>query len=126
MEATTVGTSTVGTITHQRIGMKNFILAMGVGMMLVCGSVFALDLQTAKEQGLVGETDTGYLGAVKSSPEVAALIVDINAQRKAEYQRIAKQNGIAVSDVEKLAAKKAITKTPAGGHVNIGGDWRIK
>ena len=100
--------------------------ALAALVVVVSFNAFALDLHSAKQQGLVGETDSGYLAAVKPSAEVSALIEDINSQRKAEYQRIARQNGIAVSDVEKLAAKKAIAKTPDGQYVLVGGQWRQK
>jgi len=106
--------------------MKNFITTSIAALVLVGSFAFALDLREAKEQGLVGETESGYLAAVTSSAAVNALVENINAQRKAEYARIAKQNGIAVSDVEKLAARKAIEKTPAGQFVNVGGSWQKK
>ena len=100
--------------------------ALVAGLLLVSVAVFALDLDTAKTRGLVGETDTGYLAAVKPSPEVSALIEQINARRKAEYRRIATSNGIDLSAVVKLAAKKAIEKTPSGQYVMIDGNWRKK
>lgn len=100
--------------------------ALVAGLMLVASLAFALDLDSAKAQGLVGETDSGYLAAVQPSAEVSALVSDINSKRRAEYERIARQNGIAVADVEKLAAKKAIDKTPAGQYVQVGGSWRKK
>ncbi len=99
---------------------------LAVALLTISSVVFALDLDSAKAQGQVGETDTGYLAAVSVSAEVNALVADINAKRKAEYQRIASQNGIALTDVEKLAAQKAISKTQAGQYVNIGGSWQKK
>jgi len=87
----------------------------------------AIDLQEAKERGLVGETLTGYLGLVgEPGPEVKELIADINVRRKAKYQEIAAKNGISLDKVEKLAGKKAIEKTMRGQYVKIGGDWRKK
>ena len=105
---------------------NKFLYTLAAGLLLVSVAVFAIDLDTAKNRGLVGETDTGYLAAVRPSPEVSALIEEINAKRRAEYRRIASQNNIAVSDVEKLAAKKAIDKTPPGQFVMVDGDWRKK
>lgn len=86
----------------------------------------ALDLGEAKAQGLVGETATGYIAAVKSSPEVNALVKDINAQRKAHYQKIATKNKISLEAVEVRAGQKAIGKTPAGQFVNPGSGWQKK
>lgn len=88
----------------------------------------AIDLDQAKSQGLVGETMEGYLGVVDdAAPEaVQTLVEEINARRRAEYRRIAEENGIDVAQVEALAAKKAIEKTPAGEWVRVNGTWRQK
>ncbi len=87
-----------------------------------------LDLDGTKAQGLVGETVEGYLAAVNDppAPAVAALVADINAKRLAEYQRIARENGLELAQVELLAAKKAIEKTRPGGWVRVNGSWRQK
>jgi len=88
---------------------------------------FALDLQTAKAQGLVGETTSGYLAPVKGgNKEVAQLVKDINAKRKQTYQKIAQRNKTSLKSVEQLAGKKAIEKTPGGQYVQIGGQWKKK
>ena len=68
----------------------------------------ALDLGQAKAQGLVKETPSGYLAAVKSSAEVNALVSKINAGRKAEYQKIANKRGTPLSVVEQQAGKKLV------------------
>ena len=88
--------------------------------------VLALDLGDAKARGLVGETASGYLAAVKSSPEIEALVRDINAQRKAHYQKIANQHQVGLAAVEARAGQKAIDKTPAGQFVDTGGGWQKK
>lgn len=92
----------------------------------LASTAFALDLQQAKAQGLLGETASGYLEPVTANAEAAALAAEINAQRRAEYQRIATKNNIALSDVEALAGKKAIEKTPAGQFVKAGAGWQKK
>jgi hypothetical protein len=86
----------------------------------------ALNLGQAKAQGLVGETTSGYLAAVKPGPEVNDLVNDINAKRRAAYQNIARKNGQPLATVEKLAGEKAINSTPSGQYVNVGGSWRKK
>lgn len=94
-------------------------------MVLLPFSAFALNLQEAKSQLLVGESVTGYLGVVKSNAGVSALVKDVNAKRKASYQKIAKRNGTSLSAVEELAAKKAIEKTARGQMIQTspGGAW---
>ena len=95
--------------------------------LLVPLSAHAIDLGEAKQQRLVGETDTGYLAAVSSpNDEIRKLVNSINAKRKAQYEKIAKKNGVPLGEVEKLAAKKAIEKTPSGQMVRIGASWRKK
>jgi uncharacterized protein YdbL (DUF1318 family) len=83
----------------------------------------ALDLAEAKSRGLVGETVTGYIAAVQASPDVDALVRDINQRRKAQYMKIAERNGISLEAVEVRAGQKALQKTPAGEFVNRGSGW---
>jgi len=96
-------------------------------LLLAALSAFAIDLDTAKAEGLVGERADGYLGAVKSNAaaEVRTLVNEINGKRKAQYERIAQRNQIPLHDVEVLAGKKAIEKTRAGGWVFLE-NWRRK
>jgi uncharacterized protein len=106
--------------------MTAFILA-GVLALLVSMSAFALDIGAAKQQGLVGETDTGYIAPVSSpSADVTALVNSVNAQRKKVYQDLATKNNVPLAEVEKLGAKKAIEKTPSGQKVRVGGSWQTK
>jgi uncharacterized protein YdbL (DUF1318 family) len=98
-------------------------------LLLLPLTAWALTLDEAKENGLVGEDASGYIAAVSANPnkEVKALVDDINARRRAEYEKIAAANGISVADVEKLAGKKAIEKSPAGDYVRLPGEpWRKK
>ena len=78
--------------------------------LLVSVAAWALDLDQAKSQGLVGEQLNGYLGVVVSPApaDVRALVRDINAKRQQAYQRIATDNGISLEQVAVLAGKKAI------------------
>lgn len=90
-------------------------------------AAMAMDLQTAKAQGLVGETASGYLEAVQApSPEVAGLIADINGRRRAEYEEIAGRNQTSLTAVEQLAGAKAMEKSAPGSYIKSGGVWRKK
>lgn len=92
-------------------------------------SSWAIDLQAAKSQGLVGEQPNGYLDSVKGTPskDVAALIEEINTARKTEYTKIAKRNNTQLGVIERLAGKKAIEKTPSGQYVrSASGSWMKK
>jgi len=83
-------------------------------------------LGDAKASGQLGEMPNGYLGVVKPSPEADEIARLINQARRTEYQKLASQNGIQVSDVEAIAGKKAIEKTPAGQYIQWQDQWRRK
>lgn len=83
-------------------------------------------LGPTKEQGALGEQPNGYLGVVKATGQAAEIARLINEARKAEYQRLARDNNIQLTDVEALAGKKAVERTPAGQFVQIGGQWMRK
>jgi len=107
--------------------MKKIICSLIFGLILLTGIAHALDLRSAKTQGLVGETATGYLAPVNSSNQtVQTLIADINAKRKAHYQGIAKDNKTPLQTVEQLAGRKAMEKTPSGQFINNGSGWKKK
>lgn len=46
--------------------------------LVFAGAAFALDLNSAKSQGLVGEQPNGYLGVVKATSEAVELVSDVN------------------------------------------------
>lgn len=107
--------------------MRRFILTSAALMLALPAAAFALSLEEAKSGGNVGERPDGYLGVVQDAPGVTDLVKQINNQRRAEYQRIATQNGAALSDIEKLAAAKAYDKTPSGQYVQgANGSWMKK
>jgi uncharacterized protein YdbL (DUF1318 family) len=95
---------------------------------------FALSLDEAKQKGLVGERNNGYLGGVlkqmkgqkETQKHVKSLIDDINAKRNAVYVKLATKNGITLQQVEKLAAEKAYKKTSSGHYLWMNGKWQIK
>ena len=107
--------------------MKKITTLLAIGLLLIAQSAFAIDLSSAKSQGLVGELSSGYLEAVKSpSAEVKALITEVNAKRKKKYMDIAARNNITLKDVETLAGKKAIEKSAAGSYIKDDGSWKKK
>jgi uncharacterized protein YdbL (DUF1318 family) len=93
----------------------------------VASSAFALSLDEAKANGLVGEKPNGYLGAVNpSNAEALALIKDVNQKRRQAYEDIAKRNGTNVQAVQTLAGEKAIQNTKPGNFVEGPGGWSKK
>lgn len=96
-----------------------------LGLCLITMPVSAADLATAKSAGLVGEQLNGFLGLVKADApaEIQALVKSINAQRLAEYQRIAAKNGVAAEEVARLTAQKVIGQAAPGQFVETPSGW---
>lgn len=93
-------------------------------VLVVASSAFALDFDSAKRKGLVGERPDGYVEVVgDASSDVRALASDVNAKRRAAYEKVARQNGAPVADVAKIAGKKLIDGAPSGTYVKINGSW---
>lgn len=99
-------------------------------LLLLCFAAlpaWALSLDQAKRQGLVGEQPSGYLGIVAppGSRAVRDLVENVNLRRKDEYERIAARNGIAIAQVEQLAGKRAIERSERGHYVRLpNGSWQ--
>ena len=101
-------------------------IALIVAAVLAIGlPAAALDLDQAKAAGLVGEKPDGYVAAVAAtpSPEVKALVDDVNAKRRTAYDKVARQNGAPVSAVAAIAGKKLIEGAPSGTFVQVDGKW---
>ncbi len=94
--------------------MKKTLLLCAFLVGLVSSNVMALTLDEARTQGRVGETFYGYLVALKTDAETEKLVADINAERKASYQQLAKQNNVSVDDIAKLAGQKLVARAKPG------------
>ncbi|MCW8329425.1 YdbL family protein [Photobacterium sp. SDRW27] len=107
--------------------MKNFLVLFFA--IFISANAYALDLQQAKDQGLIGEANTGYIAAVTSnvSGEVRQLIAKVNNHRKERYKKIAVSHGLTTTEVGRLAHKRAIEKTEPGNYYqNAAGKWLKK
>ncbi len=85
-------------------------------------------LDDALRNGQVGETQRGYIAAVKSpSGAITRLINSINSRRRAQYQSIAKRNNLSLQQVEALVGPKVIQRAPKGTYYqDAGGRWKRK
>jgi uncharacterized protein YdbL (DUF1318 family) len=115
--------------------MKNIVFKTIIIVSFLFNSVvFAIGLDEAKNKGLVGEKDNGYLGLVviekntqnDTRKEAQILVDDINEKRKAVYIELAAKNGITLQQLEKLAAAKAYEKTSSGHFLWMNGLWTKK
>lgn len=97
--------------------------------LLLAGPVWAITLQEAKEQGLIGEQRDGYVGLVvgNSAAEVRTLVREVNDERRRRYEQIASDNGITVEQVAAVAWERAVQATRAGHYVHdANGRWVMK
>ncbi|MFT5111927.1 MAG: hypothetical protein ACI8P9_001250 [Parasphingorhabdus sp.] len=108
--------------------MKTILFALfSLFLMLAVLPAHAADLDSAKQQQQIGETDTGYIAAVGGGgAEIQNLIESVNNKRRAYYQKLANKNHVSLASIEELAGQKAIAKTAGGQMVRIAGDWSIK
>lgn len=86
-------------------------------------------LTQPKADGLIGEQANGYIGLVSNNvpADVKKLVDDVNAKRKAGYEKIAIKQGIPLSEVEKVGGVTAYEKTLKGNYVrDANGTWRKK
>ena len=107
--------------------MKRLLTA--ILLVFALQSAWAIDLNSAKTQGLVGEAKSGYLAAVKTpaSNEVKALIASVNSKRKAQFERTARKTNTTVPQVANRFYELAVQRTRPGHYYqDAGGRWKKK
>src|SRR5687768_9889932 len=90
---------------------------------------FAITLDEAKAQGLVGEKVDGYVAAVIANPsaEVEELIRTTNEGRRQVYADLAQRNNITIDAVGIVSAEKLREKANRGEFVqSTSGQWEKK
>jgi len=105
---------------------KKFITKLASVLLISTITFFAwaLSLDDAKQQGLVGEMSNGYLGMVVNTAEAKSLVNSVNQKRKSIYMDLARKNKITMEQVTALAGKKAYAKTQSGHFIkNSAGKW---
>lgn len=98
-------------------------------LILLSLPALALSLDQAKDQGLVGERNDGYLGIVVGNPssEVKTLVADINRKRKAAYQESARSAGVELKVIEARVGQRLRNKAKPGDYIeNSSGGWQRK
>lgn len=100
-----------------------------IGLLLILQNAWALDIGDAKDRGLVGEANTGYLAAVQTPPnaEVRALIADVNAKRQEQFEKTAENTGTTVAQVANRFYELAVQRTQPGHYYqDRDGRWQKK
>ena len=108
---------------HHKLGVALVALCLSLPVMAMSLEQALSALGGAHSQGLVGVQTHGQLGLVTIGGDAADIAAQINAARRAEYQKVAGQSGAKLADVEALAGKKAIERTPSGQYVQVNGQW---
>jgi hypothetical protein len=107
--------------------MKIVLKGALIFTLLFSHPLLAMTLNEARQQGLVGETLSGYIAPIKQDKETLALVKSINEARAAHYQQLADSNNISVDEVAKLAGQKLVTRAQPGEYVRgINGQWMKK
>lgn len=112
--------------------MSRIILRIALFFVLVAGAVsfagptWADSARDAKASGVVGERLDGYLGYVADQvpASVVSTVEEVNAKRRIAYERIARETGQDLSNVEAVAGSKLIAGAGSGEWVmNAAGAW---
>lgn len=111
--------------------MKTFssLFAALVLLLSFSANSFALTMDQAKAQGLIGETSTGYLASVKANPsaEVKSVVATINQKRRAAYVSAAAKASVTLDVIEKRVAQRLFNKAASGAFLrNSAGAWYKK
>lgn len=92
-------------------------------------TAWAIDIHSAKAQGLVGEANTGYIAAVKTpaSAEIQALIDSVNEKRRSAFEKTAASTTATVEQVRYRFYELAVQKTKSGHYYqDASGAWKTK
>ena len=110
--------------THMKL--KSFGL-FTIIVLLFAFPAYAMDLQQARNAGLVGEQLSGYVVALKESPEIMALVKEVNAWRRQEYVRISNENKQPLEVIAKIYAEQIISGLEPGNlYQAAGGAWKAR
>lgn len=109
-----------------RIVIIGFFLVFGLSLSAPTAHAADAVIDAAKVAGEVGERPDGYLGLVDGSvePAVRRRVDEVNARRRALYQRLASEKGVTVEQVGFLTGEKQIAGTPSGQfYMTASGSW---
>jgi len=107
--------------------MMKKLKALALVFLLLSPAAMALTLDEARQQGLVGETLSGYIAVVTQNADAQALVDRINQGRQQQYQALALRNNMTAAEVGRIAGQKLVERAAAGQYVRgINGQWLKK
>jgi uncharacterized protein YdbL (DUF1318 family) len=89
-------------------------------------AAFAQDqitVESAKEQGLIGERPDGLLGIVENKTSIPELVTWTNSQRMNTYRMMARNNNLPLEVVQTLAGRRLKNETPPGQYIFVNNTW---
>lgn len=102
-------------------------LVLALGVLLLAGHADAQSrlLDAPRAAGMVGERDDGYaVVRGNATPEITALVNQVNNQRRALYAERAKKDGVPVEAIGKIYAAEIMKAAPAGTwFLDSSGKW---
>ena len=111
---------------------RSSVLARFVALLVMftlAQAAWAIDLDSAKANGLVGEANTGYLAAVTTpaSSEVKKLISVVNAKRREKFMATAQKTDATMAQVQYRFYQLAVKNTKPGHYYqDARGSWKRK
>ena len=102
------------------------LMAAAFALALAATTALAGPLDGPKQDGLIGERPDGYVGFVVDEvpAEVKKLVDRTNKERRAEYEKVAQENGTSVEAVEAIFGEKLISRARSGTYVmDANGNW---
>ena len=107
--------------------MKKFIQTtlMTAILTVAAGSAFAMDLSSAKSSGLVGEKENGLIESTLPNPsgDIKDLVNSTNSGRLEIYKQMADKQGIALREVQAIAAQKIYDTAQPNEFLQKNGKW---
>jgi len=92
-------------------------------------AAWAIDLDSAKARGLVGEANNGYLAAVQTpaSNDVKKLIGAVNEKRREKFVATARKTDATLAQVQIRFYQLAVRNTKPGNYYqDANGSWKKK
>ena len=88
----------------------------------------ALDVASAKYDGLIGEQANGLLGIVTKTPSQAliTLVEETNKSRDAIYLDMATKQRIDINQIRAMAGEKIYRLEKVGNYIQYTGQWTQK
>ena len=103
--------------------IASVLLALLVAVPLLLGTghqSLAADLDSYRIEGVIAERYDGYVEMRTSGPSAAAsLVKDVNSQRRAIYEKRAKEQNVPATAVGILFAKKIVESAPSGTYFKM-------